>query len=214
MCFTLSCLHPDPCIYTSGHLQTLHAGGFPDTALAQIQHPLAPRLTDPHSPSHTKHRHSCVQSPQMLAKPPLCIRTQVPTDTLNHTQTSSTQIQNQTKPLPSHTRRFAQRLQTYRYTLFLADPPAQVKPTSLPSRTAADGHFGPTSSQLFPNFSGEAKVSFSQGGRGTEPQVPERGGVSEAEGLYPYAWAPSTKSSCPKLSPSRPRVAGRGRRPS
>ena len=176
MCFTLSCLHPDPCIYTSGHLQTLHAGGFPDTALAQIQHPLAPRLTDPHSPSHTKHRHSCVQSPQMLAKPPLCIRTQVPTDTLNHTQTSSTQIQNQTKPLPSHTRRFAQRLQTYRYTLFLADPPAQVKPTSLPSRTAADGHFGPTSSQLFPNFSGEAKVSFSQGGRGTEPQVPERGG--------------------------------------
>lgn len=171
MRFTLSFLHPGPCIYTSGHLQTPNARGFPDTALEQIQHPLAPRLTDPHSPLHTKRRHSYMQSPQMLAKPPLRIRTQVPTDTLNHTQTSSTQIQSQTKPLP-----FAQRLQTYRYTLFLADPPAQVKPTSLPSRTAADGHFGPTSSQLFPNFSGEAEVSFSQGGRGTEPQVPERGG--------------------------------------
>lgn len=123
-------------------VQTPNTQGFPDKAMVKTQNPLAPRLTDPHLTLHTKCSHFCARSPQMLTKPSSCPHAQVPTDTLNHTHTPCVQIQNKAKPLPSdtqphrsHVLRFAQRRQTYRCTLFLADPPAQIKPTSLPSRT-------------------------------------------------------------------------------
>lgn len=123
-------------------VQTPNTQGFPDKAMVKTQNPLAPRLTDPHLTLHTKRSHFCARSPQMLTKPSSCPHAQVPTDTLNHTHTPCVQIQNKAKPLPSdtqphrsHVLRFAQRRQTYRCTLFLADPPAQIKPTSLPSRT-------------------------------------------------------------------------------
>ena len=143
--------------------------------MAQTQHPLAPRLTDPHSLSRTKHRHSCAQSPQMLTKPPSPIRIQVPTDTGHilhrfktkpnlslraHNPTGHADASRQRGCKPAGTLSSSQ-------TLLL-----RLRPTSLHS---PHPHFGPTSSQLFSNFCREAKVALSQGGRDTEPQVPARG---------------------------------------
>lgn len=156
-------------------LRTPTTRGFPDNSLAQTQHPLAPRLTDPHSLLRTKHRHSCAQSLQMLTKPPSPIRIQLPTDTghtLGRLKTKpnlSLRVHNPT----GHPD--ASRQRGYKPTGTLSSSQTlllRLRPTSLPS---PHPHFGPTSSRLFSNFCGEARVSLSQGGRDTEPQVPARG---------------------------------------
>lgn len=86
--------------------------------------------------------------------------------------------------------------------------------THLPPFTAppqAD-HFGPTGSQLFSNFCGEAKVALSQGGRGYGAAGAGKGvggATWKREGLYPYAWAlRSLEEQLPEAEPQRAQSCG------
>lgn len=159
---------------------------------------LSHQLPDPRSPLLTKHRHSCVQSPRMLTKPSLHT-THIPTDTPSHTGTPSTQMQNKTKPSPSgtsssghmHTGAGAHR----------RDEPAVTLLSTHPSCTPPS-QSGLTSSHAVPQlfWGGHGRLLL-LGGSGEQSRRCQKCRGCQRGRLYPYAWAPHTKSSCQERRP-------------
>ena len=193
--------------------RTPTARGFPDNSLAQTQHPPVPRLSLTLTLAHKTQTLLCT----------------VPADaykaSFSHScsgahrhRTHFTQIQNQTKPLPSctqpyrsHGRKSAERLQTYRYSLFLSDPPAQIRPTSLPSphplrRTI----LGPPAANCFPTFAGRPRSpSLREGGvRSRRCRQGGWGSHVEAGGTISICMGSALEEQLPEAEPQRAQSCG------
>lgn len=189
------------CLYTNGHIQTYRTPEASQVERQSSYNTLSHQLPDPHSPLLTKHRHSCVQSPRMLTKPLLhtthryaqthqatlvpiphrCKTRQNPLLQAHNLQVTYMQVHTDAMNLQSH--------------FFPHTPPA-------PSIHSLPATLGSQAATQFCNFSGEAKVAFSCWGVVMNRAAGARS-VEGAKGgrLYPYVWAPHTKSSCRERRP-------------
>lgn len=130
---------------------------------------------------HTTHRYPQTHPATLVRLPPRCKTRQNPLLQAHPLQVTCTQVHTDAMNLQSHS--------------FPHTPPA-------PSLHSLPATLGSQAATQLLNFSGEAKVAFSCWGVVANRAAGARSvGGAKGERLYPYAWAPHTKSSCQERRP-------------